>query len=157
MAIVERLGGVEDRRVRGWWVSETKMRERINELRSDSRAVSPVIGVVLMIAVVVILAAVVGAFATGVFGNQQDAPQAAFSYDDGTVTMDSGESIPNSQIEVEGGSFTADPVTSGSSTEASDENGDGQITVTWSSSDGGNSATLASFDVGDGGGGGGGS
>ncbi|PSP69110.1 type IV pilin [Halobacteriales archaeon QH_9_66_26] len=120
-----------------------------DSLSEDDRAVSPVIGVVLMIAVVVILAAVVGAFATGVFGGQTDAPQAAFSYNDGTVTMDSGENIPNSQLEVEGsGSFDGDPVTAGdSASPVSDTDGDGDIEVTWNSSDGGNSAVLGRFDA----------
>jgi|AntDeeMetagen681_2_1112603.scaffolds.fasta_scaffold06711_2 flagellin-like protein len=127
------------------------METKLNELRSDSRGVSPVIGVVLMIAVVVILAAVVGAFATGIFGNQQQSPQAAFSLDDGTVTMDSGDSIPGDQLTVEGAgasAFDNDPVTAGSvATGATDGNTDGQITVTWTSADGGQSAVLASFDV----------
>ena len=118
----------------------------------NDRAVSPVIGVVLMIAVVVILAAVVGAFATGVFGGQTDAPQAAFSYDDGTVTMDSGESIPEDQLEVEGtGSFDAGgdgTIDAGdSATNVGDADGDDDIEVTWTSSDGGNSAVLGRFDV----------
>ena len=126
------------------------MKSKLNELRSDSRGVSSVIGVVLMIAVVVILAAVVGAFATGVFGDQQDAPQAAFSYDDGNVTMDSGENIPADQLTVEGGN-TLDssdaPWSAGDSVEASDDDGDGQIEVTWNSSGGGNSAVLGRFDA----------
>jgi len=125
------------------------MKSKLNELRSDSRGVSPVIGVVLMIAVVVILAAVVGAFATGVFGGQTDAPQAAFSYDSGTVTMDSGENIPTEQLEVEGdASFSGDTVTAGdSASPATDEDTDGDIEVTWTSEDGGNSAVLGRFDV----------
>ena len=126
-----------------------------DSLSEDDRAVSPVIGVVLMIAVVVILAAVVGAFATGVFGGQTDAPQAAFSYDDGTVTMDSGETIPSDQLEVEGGSFDAGgdgTIDAGDSASGvGDADGDGDIEVTWTSSDGGNSAVLGRFDTGGGG------
>ena len=131
------------------------MKSKLNELRSDSRGVSPVIGVVLMIAVVVILAAVVGAFATGVFGGQTDAPQAAFSYNDGTVTMDSGENIPTEQLEVEGdASFSGDTVTAGdSASPVSDDDEDGEIEVTWTSEDGGNSAVLGRFDAEGGGGG----
>ena len=124
------------------------MKSKLNELRSDSRGVSPVIGVVLMIAVVVILAAVVGAFATGVFGGQTDAPQAAFSYSDGNVTMDSGENIPADQLTVEGGGSFNGTVTAGdSASPATDADGDGDIEVTWNSSDGGNSAVLGRFDA----------
>ena len=109
-----------------------------------------------MIAVVVILAAVVGAFATGVFGGQTDAPQAAFSYDSGTVTMDSGETIPEEQLEVEGpGSFDAGgdgTIDAGdSATDVEDADNDGDIEVTWTSEDGGNSAVLGRFDAGGGG------
>ena len=128
-----------------------------DRLSGDDRAVSPVIGVVLMIAVVVILAAVVGAFATGIFGNQQDAPQAAFSYDAdaGAVTMESGDAIPSDELTVEGGvsfddsdndgNIEAGDVASGG---ISDTNGDEQISVNWESTDGSQSATLASFDTG---------
>ena len=133
------------------------MKTKLNELRSDSRAVSPVIGVVLMIAVVVILAAVVGAFATGIFGNQQDAPQAAFSYDADadSVTMESGDAIPSDELTVEGGASFSDSDGDGnveagdvaSGAGISDTNGDGQISVNWESTDGSQSATLASFDA----------
>ena len=132
------------------------MKSKLNELRLDSRGVSPVIGVVLMIAVVVILAAVVGAFATGVFGGQQDTPQAAFSYDAdaGAVTMDSGDAIPSGQLSVEGGASFSDSDGDGdveagdvASGTISDTNGDDQISVNWESEDGSQSATLANFDV----------
>ena len=59
----------------------------------------PVIGVVLMIAVVVILAAVVGAFATGIFGSQSSAPQASFSVNDGDVVFEGGDNIDPSNLE----------------------------------------------------------
>ena len=128
------------------------MKSKLNELRSDSRGVSPVIGVVLMIAVVVILAAVVGAFATGVFDNQQNAPQASFSYDadDGTITMQSGDAIdPSNLYYTVGGSaqqgWTAD---SGSEITAGDTesvaSGASDIQVIWDDGNG-NSAVLAEF------------
>ncbi|PSQ66380.1 MAG: type IV pilin [Halobacteriales archaeon SW_9_67_24] len=116
----------------------------------NDRAVSPVIGVVLMIAVVVILAAVVGAFATGVFGGQSDAPQAAFSYDSGDLTMDSGENIPSEQLtvttdgtEASGSWSGSGDVTAGDTYEfTSDPADDATIKVIWTSEDGDNSATL---------------
>ncbi|GAB7010020.1 type IV pilin [Halorubrum trueperi] len=54
---------------------------------SDDRAVSPVIGVILMVAITVILAAVIGTFVLGL-GDQlgESAPQASFSTDN--VTYD---------------------------------------------------------------------
>ena len=52
------------------------------QLIDDDRAVSPVIGVILMVAITVILAAVIGSFVLGL-GNsvQQTAPNANFDFD----------------------------------------------------------------------------
>jgi len=52
------------------------------QLFDDDRAVSPVIGVILMVAITVILAAVIGSFVLGL-GNsvQQTAPNANFQFD----------------------------------------------------------------------------
>ena len=54
-----------------------------NLFNNDDRAVSPVIGVILMVAITVILAAVIGTFVLGL-GDQlgDSAPQASFSVDD---------------------------------------------------------------------------
>jgi flagellin-like protein len=54
----------------------------IKQLLSDDRAVSPVIGVILMVAITVILAAVIGTFVLGL-GDQvsQTTPNASFSFD----------------------------------------------------------------------------
>ena len=54
--------------------------------RDDRRAVSPVIAVILMVAITVILAAVIGAFVLDVTDNEEATPQIALdiSYDDGT-------------------------------------------------------------------------
>ncbi|ELZ78227.1 hypothetical protein C455_11108 [Haloferax larsenii JCM 13917] len=79
----------------------------IRELLADDDAVSPVIGVILMVAITVILAAVIGTFVLGL-GDQvsETAPQASFSFDFAengnndslTVTHDSGESIPADSV-----------------------------------------------------------
>jgi len=55
----------------------------IKELLTEDRGVSPVIGVILMVAITVILAAVIGAFVLGL-GDQAStsAPQAQISVDD---------------------------------------------------------------------------
>jgi flagellin-like protein len=138
------------------------MKEQLKQFVADKRGVSPVIGVVLMVAVVVILAAVIGAFVLGLGGSQQATPQASFTYDaqSQTLTMSSGDSISAARLSVEGNdaNFGGDgSVTAGSTmSPVSDTNGDGQITVSWTSEDGSNSATLTSIDVGSGGGGGGG-
>ncbi|MXR41008.1 type IV pilin [Halobaculum sp. WSA2] len=55
---------------------------KFKQLLDDDRAVSPVIGVILMVAITVILAAVIGSFVLGL-GNsvQQTTPNANFQFD----------------------------------------------------------------------------
>ena len=54
---------------------------QIKNLFTDDEAVSPVIGVILMVAITVILAAVIGAFVLGIGSNQEAAPQASLAFD----------------------------------------------------------------------------
>ena len=72
----------------------------------NERGVSPVIGVILMVAITVILAAVIGAFVLGL-GDQvsTNAPQATigFSFDSDTnvtLTHEGGDNIEKSEIEI---------------------------------------------------------
>jgi archaeal flagellin N-terminal-like domain len=60
---------------------------RLGVLFADKEAVSPVIGVILMVAVTVILAAVVAAFTLGFSENQSVTPQVTFDY---TYDSDTG-------------------------------------------------------------------
>ena len=77
------------------------MKEQLRQFVSDKRGVSPVIGVVLMVAVVVILAAVIGAFVLGLGGDQQATPQASFSIqNNGDLVMEGGDSLQSGNIEV---------------------------------------------------------
>ena len=73
-------------------------------LFAEERAVSPVIGVIMMVAVTVILAAVIGAFVFGLGGQQQQAPQAMFDYNfnegDVTISHDSGDALTRANIDV---------------------------------------------------------
>ncbi|MFA9515721.1 type IV pilin [Halopenitus sp. H-Gu1] len=53
-----------------------------NDGKSEERAVSPVIGVILMVAITVILAAVIGTFVLGLGDDlQDDQPTASFNFD----------------------------------------------------------------------------
>ena len=52
----------------------------LKSIFTDDEAVSPVIGVILMVAITVILAAVIGAFVLGIGGSQEAAPQAQLSW-----------------------------------------------------------------------------
>lgn len=68
----------------------------LKELLSDDQAVSPVIGVILMVAITVILAAVIGTFVLGL-GDQvsQTTPNASFQFD-----YEKGQPGANDTLEV---------------------------------------------------------
>ncbi len=58
------------------------------QLFDDDRAVSPVIGVILMVAITVILAAVIGTFVLGLGDQvQSTTPQASFGFESGTTNV----------------------------------------------------------------------
>jgi len=150
---------------------------QLKQLLSDDEGVSPVIGVILMVAITVILAAVIAAFVLGLGGSSSDTPQASFDFDfdEGsagtpgdasmTITVESGDTLDAANLEISGagvtgtfdtdnspsgGSFFSDDVTAGDSvtldgSDLTDTGGD--VNVVWSSSDGGDSSILASFDV----------
>jgi len=134
---------------------------KLKQLFTDDSAVSPVIGVILMVAITVILAAVIGTFVLNLGqGINQSAPQASFGFDyngttNVTVTHQTGDSIPGNQLNVTAsGGLTWDPdnseywtgtVDAGTSIEKtpdSDFSGE-TIRVVWSSQNGENSATLS--------------
>jgi len=98
------------------------MKQKLNAVLSDDRAVSPVIGVILMVAITVILAAVIGTFVLGLGDSLQQAPQATLNAEDAsngfaendngsafTISQDGGDSIAYSDIRVvlngDGGPF----------------------------------------------------
>ena len=72
---------------------------KLHELFADDDAVSPVIGVILMVAITVILAAVIGTFVLGLGTDLQNNPpnaQLTFNEDDGgnlTIIHDGGNSV----------------------------------------------------------------
>ena len=71
-----------------------QLKETLSEFGSDDRAVSPVIGVILMVAITVILAAVIGSFVLGL-GDQLDnqGPQVSIGAQTGEQTSDQGETL----------------------------------------------------------------
>ena len=81
--------------------------ETFDRLRNSDRAVSPVIGVILMVAITVILAAVIAAFVLGFGAGADAAPQASIDVDvvdDETVTLEhlSGEAIDPENLRLGG-------------------------------------------------------
>ncbi|WP_435319180.1 type IV pilin [Haloarchaeobius sp. TZWSO28] len=80
----------------------------IKNLFTEDDAVSPVIGVILMVAITVILAAVIGAFVLNIGGSQEQVPQVSWGYDhtdadsstldELTVSHEGGDSVDSSTI-----------------------------------------------------------
>ena len=66
-------------------------------IRSDDRAVSPVIATILMVSITVILAAIIGAYVLDIGEETQVAPQASFSCEGGIV-HEAGDSIPQKYL-----------------------------------------------------------
>jgi len=139
----------------------------------ENRAVSPVIGVILMVAITVILAAVIGTFVLGLGDQvQQTSPNAQWNWDvsaGGTddvldLTHEGGDSVPAAVLEVTGGNNIdaasncgetaawsgSDPVSAGDTcTVVSDGNGDpgGTYRLIWTAEGGGSSSTLSTYEA----------
>jgi flagellin-like protein len=81
---------------------------KLRQLLKDDGAVSPVIGVILMVAITVILAAVIAAFVLGLGDTEDPAPQVSFDYDynDGNdalnVTVQSGDTFDAGNVDISG-------------------------------------------------------
>ncbi|MFU1782401.1 type IV pilin [Haloarcula japonica] len=106
----------------------------IKQLIHDDDAVSPVIGVILMVAITVILAAVIASFVLGLGDQAQQAtPQASFSWEydssgpEVTITHDGGDTIAGDELYVRG---------------SLNSNGD-SIDDTWKSQSGGTTEVTA--------------
>ncbi|WP_075938389.1 type IV pilin [Halosegnis longus] len=138
----------------------------IKDLFDDDSAVSPVIGVILMVAITVILAAVIGTFVLGLGSNVQSTPTAQFSvdYDSSnvaTITHDGGETIDADALSVtytnSGGTSVTDQwtarssvteVTSGNSITTSAQVQSGtELRVIWNPPSGDTSQTLATSEA----------
>ncbi|QCJ46253.1 type IV pilin [Haloprofundus sp. MHR1] len=128
----------------------------IKKLFNDERAVSPVIGVILMVAITVILAAVIGTFVLGL-GDQvgNSAPQASFDfqYNGNTVdiTHDGGQDLNMEQITVQGVDTSATGATEATGivtagnpiVEEGDVSGTTTVRIVWENPAGGSSTVIA--------------
>ena len=128
---------------------------------ADEQAVTPVIGIILMVAVTVVLAAVVGTFVLGVGGQTvaAEAPQASFSfaYDEAsselTVTHEGGSAIDASELSAKSGdtigalSFADSEVNAGDSGTVTGVDPGETVRIVWQTStgDGETSTTVATF------------
>ena len=107
-------------------------------LKKKEDAVSPVIGVMLMLVVTIVIAAVVAAFAGGLGSDVEMAPTAALDIDvfsNGKVKIESlsGESLINSDITVKVGEYSealgsSGTLSPGQTTTVQLKNGDSDVT-----------------------------
>ena len=127
----------------------------LKKLFTEERAVSPVIGVILMVAITVILAAVIGAFVLGLGGETQETPQVSLSFSqdgsDVTVSHRGGDGVPFDDLEARGaasGDVTGngDVFTAGDTTTVTADGSEGDtLNIVWT---GGNEdAVLGSFQL----------
>ena len=142
----------------------------IKQLITSQRAVSPVIGVILMVAITVILAAVVGTFVIGLGDSIGTSPTANFNFqytnttgsdDTLVITHSGGDTIDGSQLSVVASGITlsaadntwsgndyngAARVSAGQSITVEEGNlSDATIRLVWTDATGDRSATLATW------------
>lgn len=130
-------------------------------LKQTDRAVSPVIGVILMVAITVILAAVIGTFVLNLGGSvSETAPQASFSWsenDDGTVSVvhEGGDSFEELSVIYTNASDNSTatepwdgPISAASSVTTDNEVANGTDVRLVYTSDDGSTATVGRFTVG---------
>ena len=117
----------------------------------DERAVSPVIGVILMVAITVILAAVIATFVTDLGGNTQANPQAGVTFEQNTntvtVQLNNIQRADSFTVEWTGGTVTNPGGLSnvGDTVDVSGVSSGEKITVTATYS--GNTAVIGSYTV----------
>ena len=146
---------------------------KLHELFADDDAVSPVIGVILMVAITVILAAVIGTFVLGLGGQvQSTSPNAQFTFNENStgaleMTHDGGDGVSTSSLNVTSDNASANLAgdricqdNAGNQTWSADELSAGDtctipstyldngetIRITWEADDGSSSATLADYE-----------
>lgn len=139
----------------------------LRKLFTDERAVSPVVGVALLIAIAVILAAVIGAVVLGLGTASADAPQAQLNLneDSGAISHSGGDPLDSNEIVVKatdssgstteyyltsdlaaGERGTPNTVADGSGTDL-DPSAFDEISIVWESPDGDKETVLKTWDV----------
>jgi len=135
----------------------------------DKKAASPVIGVILMVAITVILAAVIGTFVLGLGDQvQQTSPNAQWTWDQPTdtkleLTHQGGDTVAVDRVIVTGGDNIDSTNDCDVNNDWSDSNGEvtagdtcgniltgdagGTYRLVWTAADGGSSSTLSTYDA----------
>lgn len=133
---------------------------QLKQLLNEDRAVSPVIGVILMVAITVILAAVIGTFVLGLgSGLQSSAPQATFeanttdvsaSGSNVKITHSTGDSLENTTLSFKGVDAVVSDfqgtVSAGDTAVVTASEGS-TVRIVWTSDQGDNSATLQKWEM----------
>jgi len=127
-----------------------------NELFADDRAVSPVVGVAMLIAITVILAAVIGGVVLGLGTGGAETPQAQlnaqYDADAGNVTIEhnGGEPLPAGEVKVvdeSGNNVTlSDDLTAGDSITTNTLQADDEITVIWDDPESDSETVITEFE-----------
>lgn len=129
---------------------------KLRQLFADDDAVSPVIGVILMVAITVILAAVIGTFVLNLGQNVGDsAPSASFSYDvaandDVTITLEAtNQALDGGNVDTvncDSDAFAdSEEYTAGEDVNCGRQSSSGEIRIVWSSDETDKTATLGTF------------
>ncbi|MFC7134318.1 MULTISPECIES: type IV pilin N-terminal domain-containing protein [Salinibaculum] len=134
---------------------------KLQQLRNDDGAVSPVIGVILMVAITVILAAVIATFVLGLGDQVSDtAPQASFDFvENGNnidITHTGGATLDAANINVTYGTFVDDAnnwgggtISAGDTYTTNDSVSSGDtVRIIWENDAGTDSATLREYEYG---------
>ena len=128
-----------------------------NELFADDRAVSPVVGVAMLIAITVILAAVIGGVVLGLGTGGAETPQAqlnaqidAAASDNVTIDHNGGEPLPAGEVKVvdeSGNNVTlSDDLTAGDSITTNTLQADDEITVIWDDPESDSETVITEFE-----------
>jgi len=124
---------------------------RIRQLFTDDDAVSPVIGVILMVAITVILAAVIGAFVLGFGGGGPSAPTTSWdsesinsTHAEFTLTQ-TGSELDASNLQFSGNASSVEVPSEVGDSAVVESDGDGSISVVWE--DEGSSSTLYTHEM----------
>ena len=140
---------------------------QVSNLFTDDDAVSPVIGVILMVAITVILAAVIGAFVLNIGGSQEVAPSVSVQFEntsDGVeISHGGGDPVTASQVTVIAAGNTVGTIDSQLSTDewkggqsfyvnagssfgtGTEFGSDSKISVRWDSDSGDKTTVLGEF------------
>ena len=134
---------------------------KLRQLRNDDEAVSPVIGVILMVAITVILAAVIATFVLGLGDQVSDtAPQASFDFetnassDNITITHAGGATLSNESVQIQTDTSGAkiashfpDEIAAGDTAVVNiTKDATGTLRITWQNDAGTDSATLREYE-----------